>query len=299
MLREHKPSYTAYKIAIGVVTLGADPVIGSLLSPGMVESTARLLVESGAAWEPLVQACRQGRLNWLIRLLEWLLGPRYSEIYRGIGHRKLFCERQVRGAISEGARQVLVLGAGYDTLAWRLALEFPQVTFTEIDHPATGRLKRRGIDKMGTRANLHLVQADLTQESLLSVLGAQPEWKVEAPSLFVAEGLMMYLPIETVSQLLIQCAALSGTSSRFAFDYLITGAKGKPDLGRLTELVTLSFKLIGEPLLWTAEPESIPNLIAETGWDCRPDLVGVPADIGMEGFAVLQSQARFSGTRDS
>lgn len=56
-------------------------------------------------------------------------------------HRKAFCERQVREGIGAGASQVLVLGAGYDTMGWRLAPEFSGVSFFEIDHPATARLK--------------------------------------------------------------------------------------------------------------------------------------------------------------
>jgi O-methyltransferase involved in polyketide biosynthesis len=62
--------------------------------------------------------------------------------FEAFGHRKAFCERQVREGIGAGAAQILVLGAGYDTLGWWLAPEFKSVNFFEIDHPATaGRIK--------------------------------------------------------------------------------------------------------------------------------------------------------------
>ncbi len=69
-------------------------------------------------------------------------------------------------------RQVLVLGAGYDTMGWRLAPEFAGVDFFEIDHPATARLKAKGIGAMGPRDNLHLIAEDLGERRLVDVLGA-------------------------------------------------------------------------------------------------------------------------------
>jgi methyltransferase (TIGR00027 family) len=282
-----RPSYTAYKIAIGVVMLGADPVMKDRIPADAASSTARLLVDSGAAWRPLVRACLQGRLNWLIRIFERLFGPQYGQLFRGIGHRKIFCERQVREGIAEGAKQVLVLGAGYDTLCWRLAREYPDVQFLELDHPATGRLKAKGLEQMGTTPNLHLIQADLSNESLESVLKANRPWDVEATSVVLAEGLLMYLTYEVASLLLTQCNGLCGPGTRFAFDYLSQRPDGQFDFGRLTRITILSLKLIGEPLLWGSRREEVSSLFRGTGWDHRPDLVGQPADIGAEGFAVL------------
>ena len=48
-------------------------------------------------------------------LLDWMLPGQFE----AFAHRKAFCERQVRDGIDAGATQILVLGAGYDTLGWR------------------------------------------------------------------------------------------------------------------------------------------------------------------------------------
>ncbi|MCI5137389.1 MAG: hypothetical protein D3922_03000, partial [Candidatus Electrothrix sp. AR1] len=77
--------------------------------------------------------------------------------FEAFAYRKAFCEHQVRDSTSRGAIQVLVLGAGYDTLCYRLAPEFPSVRFFEIDHPATSSLKQKGIKKLGASENLHLI----------------------------------------------------------------------------------------------------------------------------------------------
>ena len=49
--------------------------------------------------------------------------------FEAFAHRKAFCEKRARKGIAAGATQVLVLGAGYDTLGWRLAPEFPEDKF--------------------------------------------------------------------------------------------------------------------------------------------------------------------------
>ena len=46
-------------------------------------------------------------------------------------------------SIDEGAKQVVILGAGFDTLAWRLSEKFESIRFIEVDHPATSKEKKR------------------------------------------------------------------------------------------------------------------------------------------------------------
>ena len=47
-MRKDKPSRTARKVALNIVTLGAKPGMGKVLPPGIVDATAELLVASGA-----------------------------------------------------------------------------------------------------------------------------------------------------------------------------------------------------------------------------------------------------------
>ena len=47
-MRKDTPSKTARKVALNIVTLGAKPGMDKVLHPGIVETTAKLLVSSGA-----------------------------------------------------------------------------------------------------------------------------------------------------------------------------------------------------------------------------------------------------------
>jgi len=246
-VRKDKPSTTAYKVALNVLTLGAKPGMAEVLPPGIIEATEQLLIASGAASPRIVRWSRSPRMVSVYKAFDWMMPGQFE----AFAHRKAFCERQVRDGIDAGVTQLLVLGAGYDTMGWRLAQEFSGVKFFEIDHPATGRLKARGIKAMGQRSNLCLIAEDLGKRKLVDVLESNEYWNQSLPTVIVAEGLVQYLPGEAVRDLFSQCALVAGVGSRIAFTYVPTGNNGRPDAGRWTGLVLWILKVGGEPWIWS------------------------------------------------
>jgi len=281
-VRKDKPSRTAYKVALNVVTLGAKPGMDRFLPPGTVQATEKLLVASGAAEARTVRWSRSQRMVSVYEAFDWMLPGQFE----AFAHRKAFCERQVRDGIGAGATQILVLGAGYDTMGWRLAPEFSGVNFFEIDHPATARLKDRGIDAMGRRKNLCLIAEDLGKRELVDVLKTNNSWDQSARTAIVAEGLVMYLPPEAVLDLFCQCAVVSGVGSRIAFSYIPTGADGRPDAGRWTGLMLWLQKVVGEPWTWSIRPEELGLFLEETGWTIALDQVETARKHGVEFYTV-------------
>jgi len=231
-MRKDKPSKTAYKVALNIVTLGAKPGMDKVLPPGIVEATERLLIASGAVDVTMVRWSRSRGMVSVYEAFDWMLPGQFE----AFGYRKAFCESQAREGIGTGATQVLILGAGYDTMGWRLAPEFAGVNFFEIDHPATARLKARGIEVMGQLNNLHMISEDIGKRNLMNVLKANT-WDQTAQTVVIAEGLLMYLPSEAVRDLFGHCAEISGAGSRIVFTYICKGADGRPDAGRWTGLI--------------------------------------------------------------
>jgi methyltransferase (TIGR00027 family) len=213
---------------------------------------------------------------------DWMLPGQFE----AFAHRKAFCERQVREGIGEDASQILVLGAGYDTMGWRLAPEFPGVNFFEIDHPATARFKARGIEAMGQRDNLCLIAEDLGERKLEDVLKTNELWDQRARTVIIAEGLVMYLPPEAVRGLFCQCAVVAGVGTRIAFSYIPSGADGRPDAGRWTGLMLWLQKVVGEPWIWSIRPEELGPFLEKTGWTNAPALAGTTRKHGVEFYAV-------------
>src|SRR5437867_3702956 len=114
--------------------------------------------------------------------------------------RKLFIEEAVRRSLATpaSARQVVVIGAGLDTLGARLALDGANnVRVVEVDHPATQAVKCRALARYGLpREGFSFVELDLTVRTLAEALGDSDQLDPRLPAVFVAEGLLMYLTPE-------------------------------------------------------------------------------------------------------
>ncbi len=283
-MRKEKPSRTAYKVALNILTLGQKPGMEEVLPSGIVDATERLLIASGAASATVVRLCHWPKMASIYEAFDWMLPGQFE----AFAYRKAFCEQQVRGGIDAGATQILVLGAGYDTMAWRLAPTFSDVTFFEIDHPATARLKAKGINKMRQYDNLHLIPEDLGKRKLVDVLKNHEAWDQEANTVIIAEGLLMYLPSSAINDLFRQCASISGAGSRIAFTYIGKRPDGRPDAGRCTGFLLWTLKVNGEPWLWSIQPEQIGRVLKENGWIYAPELVGEILKRGVEYFGVAR-----------
>jgi methyltransferase (TIGR00027 family) len=281
-MRKEKPSKTAYKVCLNIITLGSKPGMDKVLPPGIVEASEKLLIASGAARPRIVKWARSQRAVSLYEAFDWMMPGQFE----AFAHRKAFCEKHVIDTIGDGASQVLVLGAGYDTMGWQLAPKYPEVDFFEIDHPATSRLKTKGIEAMGERKNLHLIAEDLGERKLEDALKATAFWDKNAKTAIIAEGLLPYLAPDAVRDLFNQCILVTGTGSRIAFTYVPTGSDGRPDAGRWTGLVLWLLKIGGEPWLWSILPENLGRFLEETGWKHAPELVGSKNKHGVEFFDV-------------
>jgi methyltransferase (TIGR00027 family) len=276
------PSSTARKVALNIVSLGAKPGMEEVLPAGIVDATAQVLRASGVVGERALQFAAS---QWAVAIYEafdWMIPGQFE----AFAHRKAFCERQVREGIAAGAAQVLVLGAGFDTLGWRLAPEFPAVHFVEIDHPASARVKAKAISEMGTRDNLRLIPVDLGERRLTDVLAEVQDWDSGFGTVVIAEGLTQYLMPAAVRDLFAQCHAVSGPGSRFAFTHVGTDDEGRPDIGRWTGLVLWILKRTGEPWLWTIRPDDLPEFLADTGWAHTAKPADSPIRCGAEYHAV-------------
>ncbi len=138
-------------------------------------------------------------------------GPRDrlpDELRDRLAARTRFFDGQVLAALGRGVRQVVILGAGYDDRALRF--RSPGVRFFELDHPATqadksGRLRRLHADLAG----LTLAPADFRRDDVTAVLAASGH-DAGQPSLFVCEGLLVYLDQETTARLLAGLRSRSG-----------------------------------------------------------------------------------------
>jgi methyltransferase (TIGR00027 family) len=125
--------------------------------------------------------------------------------------RTAFVDAAVLAAIADGIPQVVVVGAGYDDRALRFRA--PGVTFYEVDQPVTQDDKRRRLRALGAEDDVRFVAADLRDGDLAERL-AHSGHNACAATLFIAEGLLVYLDEPVVRSVLSQLRARAAARSR-------------------------------------------------------------------------------------
>ncbi|MCZ6830746.1 MAG: class I SAM-dependent methyltransferase [Gammaproteobacteria bacterium] len=272
-------SQTALKVATTMITLNQKPGWRNRLPEGLAELSEQLILAAGI-YPYTSRLMRASKRAWAVRLSD--LGESFQPgTFEGLGERKIFMNEQVLAAIAAGATQVLVVGAGFDTLCLRLAPLYPGVQFVEVDHPATGAVKARAVAQVGQPGNMTLIAADLGAQPLSQALADCAVWNPERRSGIVAEGLLYYLAPESVHSLFQEAAACTALDSRFAFSHLT----GLSQHG----FARAALQLFGEPWLSASTVKELPGYIGP-GWQVIETRAGGNRDL--EGFAVAESYPR-------
>ena len=255
-MRADRPSSTATLIAAATVLLARDPHFGHLVPAGAAEICTRCLTPF---WR------MAARMRWLAR------GGERATIPGLMLHfilRKRWIEDAVRGALARGCRQVVVLGAGFDTLAARLAPQLPAVRFIEIDHPATQAVKRAAIERQNLPHFPSFIAADLALTSLRDALAASP-YDRNSPSVFVVEGLLMYLTSEEMAALFAAIGEMQAGGGEVVFTVMEPRGDGRLAFHNATWLERALLALWKEPLKSAVSREVLPGAVARWGLQLR------------------------------
>lgn len=277
-MKTGKVSETALRVAVSLVTLNQQPGWSARLPEGLAELTERLVLAAGVfGFGPLTM--RLSKKQWAYTFGQSLI----PGLHEWFGERKIFMNDQVLATIEAGATQVLVLGAGFDTLCLRLAPRLPEVRFFEVDHPATSSAKAKGVAQQGQPENMTLIAADLSDVPLSKVMTGCDAWDSDAHSVVVAEGLLMFLTRDHVAGLFRETATCTAPGSRLAFSHLI-------DLGRHRiwhRIVNAKLKQIGEPHLSASKTADLQEYIGPA-WSVIATREA-ESERHLEGIAVAES----------
>ena len=184
-------------------TESADPLI--------VDPFARVLVDGAGTgmWETFIDESVTERIK--------AADPEAAAIFENmLGYQAVrthFFDAFFTDAANSGIRQVVILASGLDARAYRLKWPAGTVVF-EIDQPKVLEYKSQTLAAHGAIATAALreVAIDLRQDwpTALRTAGFDPT----APTAWLAEGLLMYLPAEAQDTLFTEITALSAPGSR-------------------------------------------------------------------------------------
>jgi methyltransferase (TIGR00027 family) len=247
-------SSTALLVAKGVWLTSQHPKLRRYVPTGMATKTRQILQRTDPDF--LKRAGRPIFRNLLFAAQSGVL----PGIFLHYVLRKRSIENKVRDSIFEGFGTVVVLGAGFDTLAMRLADQFHGVKFVEEDHPATSRLKSGILAELGSKVDHRRI--DLTQpiNSKTFCFGQGED------VIFVAEGLLMYLPPAQVESLFRAVATGSGRR-RIVFTAMGFLPDGRPGFTKGRTLIGWWLNRKREPFLWGLSPSEAKGWLHGLGFE--------------------------------
>lgn len=163
--------------------------------------------------------------------------------------------------------QVVVLGAGFDTRAARLA-GLVAVEVFEVDHPATQARKLR---RLGDRRppSVRYVASDFDLGRLDAVM-AEVGYSHDAATLVLWEGVSNYLTPEAVSATLRWCAR-TGANSHVIFTYVDRRLFTHPDEFHGASRLRATLERANEPQRFGISPGGTPTYLADHGLDLVSD----------------------------
>lgn len=189
--------------------------------------------------------------------------------------RTRYIDDLVKAEIEQGIKQLVILGAGYDTRAYRLHELEEQVKVFELDHLATLKFKVAKV-KIALKSfprNLVYVPIDFTVDRLEAKL-VPKIYDRNLRTLFIWEGVTMYLTAEAVDQTLAFIAGNSGQGSSVVFDYYFESVvDGTADLIEVKKLRQTAAR-VREPLLFGIREDSIGEFLSSRGFDLVQNLSG-------------------------
>ena len=172
----------------------------------------------------------------------WLRGMRSHVLLRS-----RYTEDRLSEAVNRGVDQFVILGAGYDTFAYRQPEWASRLRIFEVDHPASQRAKRDRLKAAGIEIppNLEFVSIDFEHVSLRDGLGASG-LDFSRPAFFSCLGVLVYLTEESAYGVFGLVASLP-KSSEIVFTFSQPdSALDAAEMARRAKLASLADSM-GEP----------------------------------------------------
>lgn len=217
-------------------------------------------------------ALRIARLPGLRAVVPWRLVDGHWAGPRGtVAVRTRYIDDALREELDKGLSQVVILGAGFDTRAYRIP-RIDRTTVFEVDHEATQRKKTQVMTRIfgGLPAHIVCVAMDFTRDTLQDEMLAA-RYNPGARTFFVCEGLTHYLPSEIVDALFHYISA-AAVGSQVVFTYLHRGILDGSARFAGANASMRTVRRAGEPYTFGFDPAEVPAYLARRGFSLIEDI---------------------------
>jgi methyltransferase (TIGR00027 family) len=205
---------------------------------------------------------------FLARAALWFVGERRIPGAAGeVVVRTKYIDDYLKECIRDGIQQLVILGAGYDSRAYRIEDLKGKVKVFEVDHPATQKAKTEKLrDMFGSLPN-HVVYVpiDFNEEKLDQRL-FESGYDRRLKTLFIWEGVTMYIPAEAIDETVAFVVRNSGEGSSIIFNYVYQSVvDGTCQLG-VARKHQAYLTSLGEPFIFGIEEGKIEEFLSTRGF---------------------------------
>jgi len=191
----------------------------------------------------------------------------FPGVHNSIIARVRYFDDFVEKLVDEGLEQLVILGAGYDTRAYRIEGLKENVKVFEVDHPNTQSFKIEKVREIFGSIPDHVVYVPIdfdTQKLDQRLL--ESGYDRSKKTLFVMEGFVMYIPPSAVDETLSFIVNNSGKGSAVIFDYIpqsVVDGTSDLEVGKNLHNHAKEYK---EPLQFGIEEGKLETFLKERGF---------------------------------
>jgi methyltransferase (TIGR00027 family) len=188
-------------------------------------------------------------------------------IYEYVIARTKYIDTVFRESLSDRFSQILIFGAGFDTRALRFQDEAQQTRIFELDAAATQEAKIGQYQKrhLSIPPNVVFVSIDFDKESIPLLL-EQAGFKRDKKSLFILEGVLMYLQPQSVDQTFQTIKELATQGSEIVFDSIYASVLRHENLYYGEKSMVESVAKAGEKWHFGIEKGKIVQFLSDYGF---------------------------------
>jgi methyltransferase (TIGR00027 family) len=190
----------------------------------------------------------------------------FPGLRNSIASRVRFFDDTVRKKVSGGIRQVVILGAGYDSRAYRIE-GIRQARVFEIDRPELQDVKKATVVQIFGSLPPHVTYLPLdlaTSNIFTALIGAG--FNRTQRAIFVMEGLLYYLPPPRVRDLLGEIGREAEPGSSILFDYHDQSVVDGTHTSTIAQNIRRHVAAVGESFMFGMPKEGAEVFLSEFGY---------------------------------
>jgi methyltransferase (TIGR00027 family) len=220
---------------------------------------------------PLAGVAALSCLPGMADLLSIIIDRRWAGARSSAVARTRLIDDALQEALADGVEQVVILGAGFDSRAYRLPA-LGKIAVFEVDHPDTLAKKRAVLERgsVDVPPRVRFVATDFRAGDLERAMD-EAGYRKDATTFIVWEGVTAYLTASAVDATLRWCAN-AAPGSRLLFTYVHRAVLEDPAAFAGTKALFATLSAASEQWTFGLDPVELASYLEQRGLELEEDI---------------------------